>query len=128
MLLKRDSMQPLTGAFPWLQAQSMPEVEDLDDEERSTLSAIQLQKKKLAAAHRLKKGAANNQALLPRRADAQRLSTTTNLKVGPRCCRLGLPGSDMSFVHCALSRFTVSAYQPSVLTSSLSAAAMLCPK
>lgn len=58
------------------------DADELTPEERSTLSAIQQQKKKLAVAHRLKKGAANNQALLPRRADAQRLSTTTNLKVG----------------------------------------------
>ena len=58
------------------------DADELTPEERSTLSAIQQQKKKLAVVHRLKKGAANNQALLPRRADAQRLSTTTNLKVG----------------------------------------------
>lgn len=67
------------------------DADELNPEERSTLSAIQQQKKKLAVAHRLKKGAANNQALLPRRADAQRLSTTTNLKVG-RPSSLGAPG------------------------------------
>ena len=36
---------------------------------------------RVLAAHRRKKGAANNQAVLPRRADAARTSTTANMRV-----------------------------------------------
>lgn len=64
-----------------MQALELEDMDDLTPEERETLTAIQKQKKKLALAHRLKKGAANNQALLPRRADPDRQSTTGNLKV-----------------------------------------------
>ncbi len=56
--------------------------EELTPEERATLTAIRDKKKRLVNVHRLKKGAANNQAVLPRRADAKRTSTTGSLKVG----------------------------------------------
>lgn len=67
----------------WVVPQGLdePEEDALLPEERTTLTAIRLQKKKVKIAHRLKKGAANNQSVLPRRADAARTSTTSNMKV-----------------------------------------------
>ena len=62
------------------------ETGDLTAEERATLAAIQSRKKAVVLAHRQKKGAANNQAVLPRRADSARTSTAVNMKV--RSCIL----------------------------------------
>ncbi len=56
------------------------DMEELTPEERATLDAIRAKKQRLVAAHRLKKGTANNQAVLPRRADAARTSTADNMQ------------------------------------------------
>ena len=55
--------------------------EGLTAEQRQTLKAIRLRKTEVVAVHRSKKAVANNQATLPRGADRDRKSNTTNLKV-----------------------------------------------
>ena len=55
--------------------------EGLTPEQRQTLKAIRERKGEVVAIHRSKKAVANNQAVLPRRADRERKSNTTNLKV-----------------------------------------------
>ena len=55
--------------------------EGLTPEQRQTLKAIRERKGEVVAIHRSKKAVANNQAVLPRRADRERRSNTTNLKV-----------------------------------------------
>lgn len=55
--------------------------EGLTPEQRKTLKAIRERKGEIVAVHRSKKAVANNQAVLPRGADRERRSNTTNLKV-----------------------------------------------
>lgn len=45
------------------------------------LQKIRLRKKQIVIAHRMKKGAAGRQAMLPTKADGMRKRTTANLKV-----------------------------------------------
>lgn len=60
--------------------------EGLTHEQRQTLKAIRQRKKEVVAVHRSKKAVANNQATLPRGADPDRKSNTTNMRVGWICC------------------------------------------
>jgi nucleolar GTP-binding protein len=53
----------------------------LSPEQRQLLGKIRARKIVVLARHRRQKSAANNQALLPRRADAQRSINTTAMKV-----------------------------------------------
>lgn len=53
----------------------------LTAEQKQTLKAIRHRKTEVVAEHRSKKAVTNNQAILPRRADRDRKSNTTNLKV-----------------------------------------------
>ena len=55
--------------------------EGLTPEQKQTLKAIRHRKTAVVAEHRSKKAVTNNQAILPRRADRDRKSNTTNLKV-----------------------------------------------
>ena len=55
--------------------------EGLTAEQKETLQAIRQRKGEVVAGHRSKKAVTNNQAILPRRADRDRKSNTTNLKV-----------------------------------------------
>lgn len=55
--------------------------EGLTPEQKQTLKAIRHRKTEVVAEHRSKKAVTNNQAILPRRADRDRKSNTTNLKV-----------------------------------------------
>ncbi len=55
--------------------------EELTEEQREQLKGIRLKKKQIVLAHRMKKGAAGRQAMLPKTADGERKRTTTNLKV-----------------------------------------------
>ena len=59
--------------------------DDLTDEQRARLKQIRARKAVVLARHRLKKGTANNQAVLPRRADASREINTRAMKVGRMC-------------------------------------------
>jgi hypothetical protein len=59
----------------------MADDEDLTEEQVATLKAIRLKKKQIVLAHRMKKGAAGRQAMLPAKADGGRKRTTENLKV-----------------------------------------------
>ena len=65
-----------------VQAEEMEE-DHLTPEQLATLREIRARKGAIVKAHRMKKAVANNQAVLPRRADAQRTATTRNMKV--RC-------------------------------------------
>jgi len=62
-------------------AEDMEEDVELTEAEAADLAAIRARKKQIVANHRLKKGAANNQAILPQRARAERRLTTENMKV-----------------------------------------------
>lgn len=62
--------------------------EDLTEEQRALLRAIRARKAVVLARHRLKKGTANNQAVLPRRADAGRTINTRTMKVRYASCCL----------------------------------------
>ena len=62
-------------------AEDMEEDIGLNEEEAADLAAIRARKKQIVADHRLKKGAANNQAILPQRARAEGRLTTENMKV-----------------------------------------------
>ena len=53
----------------------------LTPEQKQMLKAIRHRKKEVVADHRSRKAVANNQAILPRKADRDRKSTTTALKV-----------------------------------------------
>jgi hypothetical protein len=55
--------------------------EGLTHEQRQTLKAIRQRKTEVVAVHRSKKAVANNQATLPRGADRDRKSNTTNMRV-----------------------------------------------
>ena len=55
--------------------------EGLTAEQKQTLKAIRHRKTEVVAEHRSKKAVTNNQAVLPRTADRDRKSNTTNLKV-----------------------------------------------
>jgi hypothetical protein len=50
----------------------------------ATLAEIRSRRGALVKVHRMKKAVANNQAVLPRRADAGRTATTRNLKARAR--------------------------------------------
>jgi len=54
--------------------------EDLTEDQRGDLQKIRLRKKQIVLAHRMKKGAAGRQAVLPAKADGLRKRTTGNLK------------------------------------------------
>jgi len=56
------------------------EEDHLTPEQLATLKEIRARKGVIVRAHRMKKAVANNQAVLPRRADAGRTATTRNLK------------------------------------------------
>ena len=62
-------------------AEDMEEDFDLTEEEAADLAAIKAKKKQIVRDHRLKKGSANNQALLPKRAAAEGKLTAENMKV-----------------------------------------------
>lgn len=55
--------------------------EGLTPEQRQTLKAIRQRKTEVVAVHRSKKAVTNNQAVLPRGADQDRKSNTTNMRV-----------------------------------------------
>ena len=55
--------------------------EGLTPEQKQTLKAIRQRKTEVVAVHRSKKAVANNQAPLPRGADRDRKSNTTNMRV-----------------------------------------------
>jgi hypothetical protein len=68
----------------------MDDEEDLTEEQLEDLAAIRKRKKQIVINHRIKKGSANNQAVLPRRAQAERTLTTEGMKVRQkRCMRVG---------------------------------------
>ena len=56
------------------------DIDDLTPEQQELLKAIQARRKVVVREHRLKKGAANNQAIVPRRNDPRRISNTANMK------------------------------------------------
>ena len=58
------------------------DIDDLTQEQRELLNRIQARRVVVVREHRLKKGAANNQAIVPRRNDPRRISNTQNMKVG----------------------------------------------
>ncbi|KAK9843474.1 hypothetical protein WJX81_004449 [Elliptochloris bilobata] len=62
-----------------LEAEEMEE-DHLTPEQLATLEEIRARKGAIVKAHRMKKAVANNQAVLPRRADAERTATTRNMK------------------------------------------------
>lgn len=55
--------------------------EGLTPEQRQTLKAIRQRKTEVVSVHRSKKAVTNNQAVLPRVADRDRKSNTTNMRV-----------------------------------------------
>ena len=57
------------------------DIDDLTPEQQELLKAIQARRKVVVREHRLKKGAANNQAIVPRRNDPRRISNTSHMKV-----------------------------------------------
>ena len=57
------------------------DAEALNLEERELLKRIRARRKVVVAEHRLKKGTSNNQAVLPRNADRDRKSTTSQMRV-----------------------------------------------
>ncbi len=57
------------------------DIDDLTPEQQELLKAIQAQRKVIVREHRLKKGAANNQAIVPRRNDPRCISNTATMKV-----------------------------------------------
>lgn len=69
----------------------MDDEEDLTEEQLEDLAAIRKRKKQIVINHRIKKGSANNQAVLPRRAQAERTLTTEGMKKS-----LGAMGIDTS--------------------------------
>lgn len=87
-------------AEEWLREKALLAVEDLTPEEQAELQAIRDRKIKIVAAHRRKKSAANNHAMLPHKADKERTATTQNMKVALE--RMGLDAS--SAVERARSR------------------------
>ena len=62
------------------------EEEHLLPEEAGLLARIRARKKVVIAEHRRKKSVGNNQSIMPRRVDAGRTATTSNLKVLARVC------------------------------------------
>lgn len=70
-------------------AGTMDDDEELTVEEAADLAAIQRRKKQIVAEHRLKKNAANNQAMLPGKVDGGRQRTAANMKK-----KLGAMGID----------------------------------
>lgn len=57
------------------------DIDDLTPEQQELLKQIQARRKVVVREHRLKKGAANNQAIVPRRNDPRRISNTQTMKV-----------------------------------------------
>ena len=57
------------------------DAEALNPQERELLKRIRARRKVVVAEHRLKKGTSNNQAVLPRNADRDRKSTTSQMRV-----------------------------------------------
>lgn len=57
------------------------DAEALSPDERELLKRIRARRKVVVAEHRLKKGTSNNQAVLPRNADRDRKSTTSQMRV-----------------------------------------------
>ena len=66
------------------------DIDDLTPEQQELLKQIQARRKVVVREHRLKKGAANNQAIVPRRNDPRRISNTQTMKV---CCSYKAYGS-----------------------------------
>ena len=66
------------------------DIDDLTQEQRELLKRIQARRVVVVREHRLKKGAGNNQAIVPRRNDPRRISNTQNMKVKRRagCAKL----------------------------------------
>lgn len=57
------------------------DIDDLTPEQQELLKQIQARRKVVVREHRLKKGAHNNQAIVPRRNDPRRISNTQTMKV-----------------------------------------------
>lgn len=57
--------------------------EDLTEEQLADLAKIEKRKKVIVTEHRMKKTSANNQAMLPRRKEAEGKLTAENMKVRP---------------------------------------------
>lgn len=57
------------------------DIDDLTPEQQNLLKRIQARRAVVVREHRLKKGAGNNQAIVPRRNDPRRISNTQNMKV-----------------------------------------------
>ena len=74
--------------------------EGLTPEQQQTLKAIRHRKTEVVAEHRSKKAVTNNQAILPRRADRDRKSNTTNLKVSMLLAFHPLTCCTGSYIHC----------------------------
>ena len=62
------------------------DIDDLTPEQQELLRQIQARRKVVVREHRLKKGAANNQAIVPRRNDPRRISNTQTMKVTCTSC------------------------------------------
>lgn len=73
-----------------VQANEM-DIDDLTPEQQDLLRRIQARRKVVVREHRLKKGAGNNQAIVPRRNDPRRISNTQTMKV---TCSSVSDGSD----------------------------------
>ena len=59
----------------------MDDEEDLTEEQLADLAKIEKRKKAIVTEHRMKKTSANNQAMLPRRKEAEGKLTAENMKV-----------------------------------------------
>lgn len=57
-----------------------PQEPELDEDERALLGEVRTRRNKLVAEHRRKKSAANNNPVVPRKADAERKLNTSNMK------------------------------------------------
>lgn len=77
------------------------EEDHLTPEQLATLKEIRARKGVIVRAHRMKKAVANNQAVLPRRADAGRTATTRNLKARLPC--LGQKSKRHTLLSCMVS-------------------------
>ncbi len=65
------------------------DIDDLTPEQQDLLRQIQARRKVVVREHRLKKGAGNNQAIVPRRNDPRRISNTQTMKVTCSLCAHG---------------------------------------
>ncbi len=74
------------------------DIDDLTPEQQELLRRIQARRKVVVREHRLKKGAGNNQAIVPRRNDPRRISNTQTMKVTSSCLA---QGTDFTLACCA---------------------------